>query len=75
MSSATRPSPMMASMKDVQLWTPPDGAANPSVVTEEPLISKERSRVSASIPQNSREKPTITVSIQTRGRLIRATGP
>ena len=75
MSSATRPSPMMASMKDVQLWTPPCGAANPSVVTDEPLISKECSSVPASMPQNRSVKPMITVSIHTRGRLTSATGP
>ena len=46
----------------------PDGAENPSVVTDEPLTSNERCDVPASVPQKSRVNPMMTVSIQTRGR-------
>jgi hypothetical protein len=62
-------------MKATHVRGPPVGAANPSVVTDEPLISKERSSVPASIPQKSRVNPTMTVSIHTSGRLTSATGP
>ena len=41
MSRATSPSPMMASTKLIQVRRLPEGAENPSVVTEEPLTSND----------------------------------
>ena len=66
---------MMASTKVIQVRRLPSGAANPSVVTEDPLMSNEWVRVPESTPQKMKVKPTMTDSIHTRGRLTRATGP
>ena len=64
----------MASTKVTQTWPPPWGAANPKVVSEEPLTSKERSMVPALMPQKMKVKPTVTVNIHTSGRLTSETG-
>ncbi len=64
----------MASTKQTAKRRLPTGEANPSVVTEDPLISNERWTVPESIPQKMNENPTMTESIQTRGRLTSAMG-
>ena len=64
----------MASMKVTQVRPPPVGAANPRVVTDEPLISNERVHVPEPNPQKMREKAKMIEIIHTRGRLTRATG-
>ena len=66
---------MMASMKASHVSGPPTGAANPRVVTDDPLISNDRSTVPASLAQKMKVNPTMTESIHTSGRLTRATGP
>ena len=65
---------MMASTKLIQVRRLPEGAENPSVVTDEPLTSNDFCHVPAPVPQKMRVKPMMTVSIHTRGRVTRATG-
>ena len=50
------------------------GSANPSVVSDEPLISKARWTVSDPVPQKMKLKATTISSIHTSGRLTSATG-
>jgi len=74
MSSATSPSPIVASMNASQIRVVESGSANPSVVNEEPLISKARCTVNDPVPQKTKLKATTIRSIQTSGRLTSATG-
>ncbi len=74
MRSATSPSPIVASMKASQILVVFSGSANPSVVNEEPLISKARWALNDPVPQKTKLKASTIRSIQTRGRLTRATG-
>ncbi len=66
---------MMASTNVIHVRTLPWGAANPSVVTDDPLMSNEWVSAPESTPQKMNVNPTITDSIHTIGRLTRATGP
>ena len=74
MRRATRPSPIVASTKAIQIRPGPLGSANPRVVREETLISKARDQVRSRVPQKTQVKATIMRIIQTSGRLTRATG-
>ena len=65
---------MVASMKAIQIRPVPFGLEKPSVVSEEPLISNAFCQVSDPVPQNTKVKETTIRSIQTSGRLTRATG-
>ena len=51
MRRATSPSPIVASMNASQMRVVVSGSANPSVVSEEPLISKARWAVSDRCPR------------------------
>ena len=74
MSRATSPRPIVASTKVSQMRAPPSGSAKPSVNSDDPLTSKEWVTEPVLIPQKMIEKPTVTVSIHTNGRLTRAIG-
>ena len=74
MRRATSPSPIVASMKAIQMRLVPSGFEKPSVVSEEPLISNAFCQVRPPVPQNMKVKQTTIRSIQTNGRLTRATG-
>ena len=65
---------MVASTKVSQIRAVPSGSANPRVNSDDPLISKERWALSWLMAQKTNEKPKVTESIQTRGRLTSATG-
>ena len=65
---------MVASTKVSQMRAVPSGSAKPRVNRDDPLISKDRWAVSWLMDQKMKEKPKVTVSIHTRGRLTRATG-
>ena len=66
---------MVASTKVSQIRAVPSGSAKPRVNRDDPLISNERCAVSwLEMPQKMKEKPKVTESIHTRGRLTRATG-
>ena len=54
MRRATRPSPIVASTKAIQMRPVPSGLENPSVVREEPLISNALCQVRLPVPQNTR---------------------
>ena len=74
MSRATRPRPMMASMKLNQVRAVPSGLEKPRVVREEPLSSKEWAMLPDPMPQKMKVKATATDNIHTRGRVTKATG-
>ena len=74
MRRATSPSPIVASMNASQIRVVVSGSANPSVVSDEPLISKARWTVSDPVPQKMKVKATTISSIHTSGRLTSATG-
>ncbi len=65
---------MVASMKAIQMRLVPSGLENPSVVSEEPLISNACCTESERVPQNTKVNDTTISSIQTSGRLTSATG-
>src|SRR6185437_10373431 len=65
---------MVASMNASQIRAVVSGSAKPSVVNEEPLISKARCQASDPVPQKMKVKATTMSSIQTNGRLTSATG-
>ena len=65
---------MVASTKVSQMRTVPSGSAKPRVNRDEPLISKARWAESWLIDQKMKEKPKVTESIHTSGRLTSATG-
>ncbi len=65
---------MVASMNASQIRAVPLGSANPSVVSDEPLISKDRCQVIDPVPQKMNVKATTMDSIHTSGRLTSATG-
>ena len=51
MSRATRPSPIVASTKAIQIRPVPLGSAKPMVVTDDTLISKARDQLRSCEPQ------------------------
>ena len=74
MRRATRPSPIVASTKANPMRPVPVGSANPSVVSDEALISKARDQVRWAVPQKTQVNASIIRIIQASGRVTRATG-
>ena len=75
MSRATRPSPIVASTKAIQILPVPLGSANPMVVSDETLISKARGPGQVPrAPVDASVNASIMMIIQASGRLTRATG-
>ena len=54
---------MVASMKEIQMRLVPSGLENPSVVSEEPLMSNADCTESVRVPQNTKVKATTMSSI------------
>src|SRR5271169_5818147 len=74
MRSATRPRPIVASMKVSQICPMWGGLEKPRVKSDDPLTSTESAQVPTLNPQNMKEKPIVTRSIQASGSDTRATG-